>query len=195
MMRSNHLVVIALAAVIALMATACSVAESLPLPACSGGSSILIVAQSVPTAELLPCLGASDPTLPQLAEPGPTLPSGWESAGVTIDDNGMVVRLDSDRAGSDAAVLHFAETCEIGTSVSVPSDQEGADVLESIEEIEPGLRANRYYVFPGGCVWWEFDFADNTPAALAIELQSRLFLAPRQFVSDAVSQDFMEVDL
>jgi len=184
-------------AVAGLVVAACSVAESLPLPVCTGDSSILIVAQSVPTAEMSLCLGEVDPTVadPSSGRTGNALPSGWERSTVTIDQGGSVIRLDSDRAGADAATLHIAETCDIGEAVPVPSDQDGAQAYEFIERIEPGLRAQRYYVFAGGCVWWDFDFNNGAPAALAVELQNRLFLFDREFLIESVRENFLDEEL
>ena len=62
-------------------------------------------------------------------------------------------------------------------------------------ELEPGFREQRYYVFDGGCVWWEFDFDDGVSATLAVELGDRLELISREQLSQNVSEDFMEVDL
>lgn len=167
-------------AVVATAAVACSVEERLTAPYCDGGDTIVIVAQSVPTADLVPCLNP--------------LPTGWDVATVSIDQAGTVIRLDSDRAGTHAAVLRFGQTCEVGAAVDAPSDQTDAERFEFIERIEPGLRAERYYTFTGGCVWWTFDFDDDTPAALAIELGDTLTLITRQSLIDSVSEGFIEED-
>ena len=165
---------------LALLAVSCSVEDQLVAPMCQGGSSIIIATQSVPTAEMVPCLAP--------------LPTGWVVDTVTIDQSGTVVRLDSDRAGAHAAILRYADSCTVGDAVPVASDQEGAERFEFIERIEPGLRAERYYTFGGGCVWWSFDFDDGTPAALAIELGDALTLITRQSLIDSVGEDFMEGD-
>ena len=39
---------------------------------------------------------------------------------------------------------------------------------EYIEQVDPSFRAQRFYAFDGGCGWWDFDFDEGAPAALAI---------------------------
>lgn len=168
-------------AVLGATSSACSVENSQPMPACSTGGTANIGAQSVPTAALVPCL---DP-----------LPAGWEADYVRIDQDGMVVRFDSDRAGDDAAIFHYTATCDIGNAVSSPSEQEGADRFEEVERIEPGFRARRYYVFDGGCIWWEFDFDPGATAALAIDLGDRLQTITRDDLNDIVRESFIDVEL
>ena len=155
---------------VGVLAFSCSGQRALPLPGCEPGSSGWIAAQSVPAAELAPCF---DP-----------LPAGWEVEKVIVDQNGTLVRLDSDRAGTLAAELRFRESCDLGAAVAIPSDQDGADAFEYIERINPGFSARRYYVFPGGCVWWEFDFDEVASAALSIELGDALSLVPRAEVGE-----------
>lgn len=162
-------------------AGACSVENTQPMPSCQTDGTANIGAQSVPTATLIPCL---DP-----------LPAGWEADHVRIDQDGMVVRFDSDRAGDDAAIFHFTETCDIGDAVSSPSEQEGAERFEHVDRIEPAFRAQRYYVFEGGCIWWEFDFDADATAALAIDLGDRLQTITRDALNEIVRDSFIDVEL
>lgn len=166
---------------IGLIAAACSLEQALPVPDCIDGGSGLIVAQSVPTAELVPCLGP--------------LPDGWTVHGVTVDQDGSEVRLDSDRAGGNAARLHYRPTCDIGEAVSVPSDQEGAEAYEYIGRITSGFQADRIYLFEGGCVRWEFDFDSDASATLSIELQDRLELLSRASLNENIRETFIDEEL
>ena len=159
----------------------CSVSDSLPAPACEGGQSTLIVAQSVPTAELLPCLTE--------------LPRGWTVQSVRITERGTTLRLDSDRAGTVAAVLRFVESCDTDGGVSVPSDLDGAELFEYIDQITPAFRAQRYYVFPGGCVWWDFDFNADNSAALSIDLGNSLMLVSREALNESIRDSFIDKEL
>ncbi|MEO1059889.1 MAG: hypothetical protein AAFZ07_00620 [Actinomycetota bacterium] len=168
-------------AVAVLAGASCSVEQTLPPPHCDREGSGLIVAQSVPDAELVPCVRR--------------LPAGWEVDGVRIDDGGTRVRFDSDRAGDDAAVLHFTRSCELGDAVAIPSDQPGADRLEDIERLTPGFRADRYYTFDGGCVRWRFDFDDGAPAGLAVELGGALLLLSRDDVNEILRETFIDEEL
>jgi hypothetical protein len=164
-----------------LSASACSIESTQPPPSCLEGKTAPIAAQSVPTAELIPCF---DP-----------LPAGWEVDNVRIDQAGTVIRFESDRAGGNAAIFHFTASCEVGEAVSAPSEVDGADRFEYIEEVDPAFRARRYYVFEGGCMWWEFDFDDDASAALSIELGDRLQAITRDAYNDALRESFIDEQL
>jgi len=171
--------------VIALLGAGCSIEDSLPIPDCLQGGSAIIVAQSVPTADLIPCFAQ--------------LPTGWEVETVKIDQDGTVIRFDSDRAGAGAATLRYGDSCEVGDAVLVRI-QDGADRFDHIESDEPGtLRAQRYYVFPGGCVWWDFDFvgADESVVLflLSIELADTMTLITRQSLNDSIRENFIDEEL
>jgi hypothetical protein len=171
------------AVVVALLAglVGCSVEETLPPPDSFSAGSGLIVAQSVPDAVLVPCLRQ--------------LPAGWEVGTVQIDQSGTRVRLDNDRAGSGAAVLHFTSGCELGDAVAVPSDQPGANRSELVERVTPGFRSDRFYTFAGGCVRWRFDFDDGAPAGISVELDNALGLVPRFEINDLLRETFIDEEL
>ena len=139
------------------------------------------MAQSVPSAEFVPCLDS--------------LPDGWTVAAVSIDQDGTVVRLDSDRAGPGAAELRYAETCDVHEAVAVPSDIDGAARFDRPERLEPGFREQRFYVFAGGCVWWEFDFADDASATLSIGLGDGLELFSRAALNESIRESFIDEEL
>lgn len=160
----------------------CSVRETLYGPSCSGPTSALIAAQSVPTAQLLPCFEQ--------------LPTGWEMATVQINQGGTHVMLDSDRAGESAAEFNFAATCDVPPqAVSTPSERAGTQRFDVIERVTPSFRAMRYYVFDGGCVWWRFDFDRNVRSALSIELDNAVMFLERHVVNDNLREDFVDADL
>jgi len=167
--------------VVALFSGGCSVEQATPYPDCQTGESGLITAQSVPTADLIPCLDS--------------LPEGWRAVNVAIGHSGTVVRFDSDRAGEGAARLEYHDACDIGRAVTVPDDQEDAAAFEYIERLEPGLRAEKYYVFDGGCVWWSFDFDDDVSAVLAVELDDRLTLLTRDALNENIAESFIDEEL
>lgn len=160
---------------------ACSVQDTLPPPDCVDGGSGLIVAQSVPSASLVPCFQ--------------DLPAGWEFASVLVNEEHTVVTLDSDRVGDEAAVLRLEESCDTSGAVSAPTDQAGAEQYDEIERLRPGLRAARYYVFPGGCVWWSFEFDSGTSATQAVAVGESLVLVPRVELNEAVRESFVDEEL
>ena len=166
----------------ALATSGCTVSETLRAPHCdSSSSSVLIGAQSVPTATLLVCF-----------EP---LPAGWTVATVDIGHEGTLVVFDSDRAGDAAARFRYEESCDLGAATSTPTEFERTNRFELILEVEPRFRGNRYYRFDGGCVTWEFDFDADAPAAMAVELGSSLAFVDREQVNADMRREFVDADL
>ena len=181
MRRSHRLLLLPLAGLLGLLSAACSIEKSLSAPDCQEGGSGLIVAQSVPTADLIPCFNG--------------LPLGWEVDEITINEQGTLIHFDSDRAGVGAANLHYVKTCDIGDAAAAASNQDGAEAFQNTEQTGLGFRAERYYLFPGGCVWWEFEFDPDVPATYAVDLQNRLTLITRQFLNETIHQTFIDEEL
>lgn len=171
----------ALAACVLLVAAGCSVEQTLPPPWCDSGGSSLIVAQSVRSASQIPCLLE--------------LPAGWGIDTVQINEEHSVMTFDSDRAGAGAAVLRLEQACDVSEAVSAPSDLPAAERFESVERVAPSFRAERYYVFPGGCVSWTFDFDEGTSATESVSIGSSLVLFPRQTLQDNISETFVDEEL
>jgi hypothetical protein len=166
---------------IPLVASACAMEEVLPAPSCIEGDTLILTAQSVPTAELVPCF-----------EP---LPNGWDAVYVEIDQDGTVVEFDSDRAGEQAAMFRYVESCDVRDAVTTPSEFERAERYEDIERVAPSFGARRFYMFDGGCGWWDFDFDEGAPAALAIELGDRLDFVTRSELNRSIRESFIDEDV
>lgn len=179
---SRRLAGCVVAAMTAVLATAsCATEETMPAPSCIDGGSSLIEAQSVPSATQIPCL---DP-----------LPEGWVVASVSVNQDRTLVRLDSDRAGDNAATLRFEMTCDVSNAVAAPSDLYPASRFDDIERLSPGFRAHRYYTFPGGCVSWYFDFDDGATATESVVIGDVLVLVSRESVNDGVREFFLDEEL
>lgn len=166
---------------VGLSAAGCSIDEAMPPPRCEGNSSGLIVAQSVPTASMVPCLLR--------------LPDGWTIASVSVDQERTVVRLDSDRAGEGAAVLRLVAACDASDAVPVPTDQPGASRFDEIERLEPGFRARRYYLFDGGCVTWSFDFDSGVLSTESVAVGDALLLVSRDEINESIRESFVDEEL
>lgn len=163
---------------VALFVASCSVQDSTPLPSCDQGGSVLIAAQSVPGAQMLPCLTQ--------------LPLGWEVETVDITQDGTTIRFDSDRAGHHAAELVFDETCDPTGAAQQPNDQEGVERFTLTEQAEPRLRAKSFHVFEGGCITWSFEFGNDVPRSEINELDETMMLIPRSVVSDGLVESFVD---
>lgn len=181
MSRGRVLGVVTSALVLVPLLGACAVNQLLPAPDCVDGGSSLIAAQSVPTASQVPCL-----------EP---LPNGWSVSSVEIDEHHTVVRLDSDRAGDDAATLRLELECDVASAVSAPSEFPGAERFDRIDRLDPGFRGSRFYVFPGGCVTWTFDFDNDASATESVAIGDTLTLIARTSLNDNIRATFIDEDI
>ena len=142
------------------------------VPWCDDYSVLVLAAQSVPEAQLIPCIEA--------------MPIGWEAGRANIDERRTVFTLDSRIAGEEAARVELARECETDEHVQVPSDIPGAERFEFIESIETGVRGQRVYVFEGACVTIDVDFAVDVSAALISEISLAVGFVTRDEVNDSV---------
>jgi len=169
------------ASVVATLVAACSVEDATPLPRCDRGDSALIAAQSVPSAEMLPCFTH--------------LPLGWEVDTVGITHDGTSISFDSDRAGHHAAALDFLEACDSTGSTEQPSGHDDVERFARTEQEGSSVRTSIFHVFAGGCVTWTFDVSDKVPLSELTALEESLVLMPRSVVRDNVVDSFIDREL
>jgi len=134
-------------------------------PFCGTGHSMILSAQAVPSAALLPCIAA--------------LPSGWTVAGADSTSGRSVFWLDSDQAGPRALTVSLTATCGTSGAVRIPSDHPGAERFERPLSLQPRFTLARIYTFAGGCVTYQFSFAPGAAPLLAIPLDSAVAFEPR----------------
>ena len=142
-------------------------------PACGTGHSMILSAQAVPSAALLPCVAA--------------LPSGWSIGGVDIASGKSSFWLDSDRAGEPGArTVTLTAACDTTGARQIPSDQPGTRRFERPLSLAPQFSALRFYTFPGGCVTYQFSFTPGTSPVLAVTADGALSFVPRPVLVDSV---------
>jgi hypothetical protein len=129
--------------------------------------SIVLAAQAVPTASLLPCIE--------------DFPVGWIFGGSEISNGLASFWLDSDRAGFQAVRVQLTETCDVSEAVEVApgQDEDGTRRFEEPISLRPQFVANRYYVFEGGCVTYRFAFNPRVEPALAVDIDEALSFRSR----------------
>jgi hypothetical protein len=144
-------------------------------PDCGTNNVMVLMAQSVPSAERLPCLAA--------------LPAGWELGGVLIRDGSARFWLDSDRAGGHAVEVRLRpeDECNLADTVPVPSDEPGIRRHERPEEVAARVRGTRFYVVPGGCVTYEISLDGTATAPLVFDIDNALAFQDRQVLVEHVS--------
>jgi membrane-associated phospholipid phosphatase len=141
-------------------------------PSCGTGHSMILSAQAVPSAALLPCIAA--------------LPSGWSIGGADISSGKARLWLDSDRAGPQALTVTVTAACDTSGAQQVPSDQPGTRRFERPLSLAPQFSDLRYYTFPGGCATYNFRFKPGAAPVLAVAVDSALSFQPRSALVDYI---------
>jgi membrane-associated phospholipid phosphatase/tRNA A-37 threonylcarbamoyl transferase component Bud32 len=103
---------------------------------CEPHEPLLLMAQSVPTASLVPCIGI--------------LPVGWTLGDVVVGNGSSRFTMTSDRGG--VLVAELTPACDLAGAVAQASEQPEARRYLRIERNAAGVAMTRIYTFPGGCV-------------------------------------------
>jgi hypothetical protein len=157
----------AAAALLALLAGGClagcasgttAIASS---PLCRAGAdgasnSVILMAQSVPTASWVPCIRTA-------------LPLGWTFHQLMARNGSSRFWLDSDRDGVQAVEVRLTGSCSTAGTTEIPSDRDGMRRLERVRQVSPTYAGERYYLFGGGCLTFVFRLDGDSPGeALAL---------------------------
>ena len=141
-------------------------------PSCGTGPSMILSAQAVPSAAMLPCINA--------------LPSGWHANGADIASGHARFWLDSDQAGPAALTVTLTAACDTAGARQIRTDQPGTQLFERQLSRAPRYSALRFYTFPGGCVTYHFSFAPGASPTLAGAGGSALSFEARSVLVDYV---------
>ena len=152
-------------------------------PSCGTGPAMILSAQAVPSAAMLPCITA-------LPSGITALPSGWSIGGADITSGKVRLWLDSDRAGPQAITVTLTAACDTSGAQQVPSGQPGTRRFDLPPSQAPNAAALRFYTFPGGCITYQFSntftFMPGASPALADAAASALSFQPRSALVDYV---------
>jgi tRNA A-37 threonylcarbamoyl transferase component Bud32/membrane-associated phospholipid phosphatase len=142
-------------------------------PECGTGHSIILTAQAVPSAALVPCLAA--------------LPAGWVvEHSAAIASGHATFWLDSDQAGTQALAVTLSATCDVAGARQVRSDQRGTRRFDRSLSQQPQFAELRFYTFPGGCVSYRFYFDPAAYPLLAADATRAVGFVPRAVLVDHV---------
>ena len=141
---------------------------------CTHLEPLLIQAQSVPSASMVPCIRV--------------LPAGWSLSQVTVNDGRSVLSFSNDRAGTNAMVVRLSASCDTRGATLVPSDQPGARRYVLIQAVEPRFLAIRFDAFQGGCVTTRFSAPADRRAELTAEATLLLDFTTRQALQQALDR-------
>ena len=122
-------------------------------PTCGTGHSIILAAQAVPSAALVPCAARCQP--------------GWSvHDGADIASGHATFWLDSDVAGARRSTITLSATCDLSGARQVPSDQPGTRRFDRLLSQPSQVEEQRFYTFPGGCVSYQFKFSGGGSSLL-----------------------------
>ena len=157
------------AAVLAVtLVPACSSSQPFRQASCDiADTGLVLAAQSVPSATLLPCIES--------------LPIGWTFGGTDVRNGLDRFWLDSDRAGIHAVEVSLTRSCNVSSAVEVAPapDEAGTKRYEQPISLPPYFEADRYYTFPGGCVTYWYRFQTGAASTLVFEADEALSFLPR----------------
>jgi hypothetical protein len=145
---------------------ACGAVQSNSRPICRYGSPVVLMAQSVPGATLVPCVRA--------------LPAGWHFAGFLARRGESQFWLASETLGRHALQVLLAATCSTRGARSTKSDEPGTRRLD----VGPSGRASDWlYRFTGGCVTYHFAFSGRPPPAAYRQIAHGVSFLPRRVIA------------
>ena len=139
-------------------------------PDCGAGTAMILMAQAVDSATLLPCIES--------------LPSGWDFGGADVKDDLALFWLNAEDAGERAVTVTLTHECPIeGEHVRIDGvDSQPLDVALS----EQPMRESRSYVFDGGCATYAFSAAG---VSFVNEADVALGFTPREAIVQSVAED------
>ncbi|MFL6220162.1 MAG: phosphatase PAP2 family protein [Actinomycetes bacterium] len=140
---------------------------------CAPHEPLLLMAQSVPTASLVPCVEI--------------LPAGWTLGDVFVGNERSRFTLTSDRGG--VLVAELAASCDLAGAVELTSERPGARRYLRIERNAAGVAMTRTYTFPGGCVTQRLAAPEASRQQLAGESSSALGFTTRDALAAALRRD------
>ena len=129
---------------------------------CARLEPLWLMAQSVPSASLVPCVESRLP--------------GWTVANVAVNDGRSVITLDHDRAGAGAVVVRMAAACD------------PAGRFERVDHLAGEFSATWYDRFPGGCVTYRLHSTTDPTGQFANEAPQVLGFTTREQLRQALSQ-------
>jgi membrane-associated phospholipid phosphatase/tRNA A-37 threonylcarbamoyl transferase component Bud32 len=141
---------------------------------CADLEPLWLMAQSVPSASLIPCL--------QL------VPVDWKVAEVAVNNGRSVITLDHDRGGRAAMVVRLTASCDLTGATEVTSEQQGARRYLRVDPNTTEFSATRAYTFPGGCVTQHFSAAGPSALRLSDTASTEFGFITRQELRQALSQ-------
>jgi hypothetical protein len=136
---------------------------------------LVVMAQAVPTAQLIPCIQS--------------IPAGWTQSDLDAQNGRAFFVLASSIDGPRAVTVTLTRDCDTRGASPVPTDEPGTRRYERPTRIDRGYAGERYYVYPGGCTTYRFDLNGPTHAQPVNEVSTAVGFVPRAAIQDEVRRD------
>jgi tRNA A-37 threonylcarbamoyl transferase component Bud32 len=141
---------------------------------CSDLEPLWLMAQSVPSASLVPCVHTRLP--------------GWTVAEVAVNNGRSVITLDHDRAGKRAVVARLTAACDTTGAVETPSPAPGVRRDQLVEGPAGAFSATWFDRFPGGCLTSRLHSSSDPTGRFATEVPSLLGFTTRAALRQALDE-------
>ena len=171
-----------LAAVVAsaLLVSGCAteVTARAGVPECEPSGELVIIAQAVPSASLVPCID--------------TLPIGWRFSGMDVRRGRARFWLGNDRAGARAARITLEATCDASGATALPPDDPRTRRSLRLDQLEPRSIGAWFHEFPGGCATYDFTVPKGRYDfdAFNVELEAALDFFDRSAIAAEVGERY-----
>jgi hypothetical protein len=111
----------------------------------AGNPAVVLMAQAVPSASLIPCVSA--------------VPASWRHGEVTVRTGLARFAFASASIDSPESVpltVELTPSCDVRGATEVPTDEPGTRRWERLESVAPAYVGERFYVYAGGCTTLRF---------------------------------------
>ena len=149
-------------------------------PRCPAGTEVtdelVLEAQSVPSASLLPCLNE--------------IPPNWTVTEFRIRDGETAIALTSHSETGGLARAVLTEDCNTSDAIEEFSGIEGTRLFVDIETpVDDSLIGTDYYMFAGGCVTYSFELHGEGKGAAFAQARNALGFTPRSAIVEGLERE------
>jgi hypothetical protein len=149
-------------------------------PRCPAGTEVsdelVLEAQSVPSAHLLPCLNE--------------IPPNWTVTEFRIRDGETAIALTSHSEAGGLARAVLTEDCDTSDATEEFSGIDGARLfVDFAAPVDDALIGAHYYRFAGGCVTYSFELRGEGKGALYAQATNALDFTPRSSIVEGLERE------
>ena len=152
--------------------------QDLPIarsPECGTSSTVILMAQAVPSAGAIPCIDA--------------LPAGWTFGHAVVHNGRGRFSLNSDQAGHHAVVVTLSHACDVTHARAVGRRGPSTIRFEESRNHGSGISLLRFDRFPGGCATYDIKFSDGAPPELLSDVERAIAYTARTRIVRHVHRD------